>query len=193
MRNQAQGSIGLLAVLSSALLLWVSPAHAQTTWGSLHFGMTLAQARAALSGKVISEQYSPSTVTMVARPVRFGSTSGEPRLIFDSGSSKLVKIIWDFSIAAQGCFENYDSKLNAKRFLTVGEIGTKFSDRYGSIVSEKGSWPTPDQLYDHFVGRKETEEFSCERLYKRDEQTIKVSLHIHCDNVALLVEYAPEP
>jgi len=190
MRNHAKGSIGLLI----GLLPCLSAADAQTTWGSLHFGMTLVQARAALRGKIVSERQPPatSTILIVARPVKLGSAYGEPRLIFDRETAQLEKIIWDFSIASRGCFEEYDARINAKRFLTVGEIGGKFSERYGAALSEKGSWPTPDQLFDHFVGRKETEEFSCEQLYRGDEQTIRVSLHIRCDDVRLLVEYEPD-
>jgi len=183
------GSVRLLI----ACAMIASSASAQTTWGSLHFGMTLAQARAALAGKIVSEQDSPSTpaIMLVAKPVKFGAAYGEPRLTFDRASNKLIKIVWDFSIAANGCFTNYDSKLNAKRVLNVGEIGTRFSERYGPSMKETGAWPTPDQLFDHFVGRKASEQFSSDRVWHVDDQVIRASLRIRCDAVSLLVEYEP--
>jgi hypothetical protein len=183
--------------LALVLLFSAIAAFGQSTWGGLRFGMSVDDAKKLLAGRIKSEEQppkNPSAYILTLNPISLGVSNGEPHVIFERG--KLVRVLLMFSKRAEGCFDKPDRTRDIEKIITVDAVGEAatgaFQEKYGKPVNETGLWPSHDALMNHFVERKEDEEFKYTRAWRSQGQMIRISLSIICDSLFLDVSYDPE-
>jgi hypothetical protein len=131
------------------LLLSAVAATAQSTWGGLHFGMSVEDARKLLLGKIQSEDRAaknPEVLTFTLKPEPLGLIKSTPHIIFKEGV--LTRVVLMFSEPASGCSAQRNSELISREIAMIDEVGRAsvgvFPEKYGKPINETGTCRPPD-------------------------------------------------
>lgn len=174
------------------LLLAALPVLGQATWGGLRFGMTEAQVKAVLKGRVIpttggspgTQEYTPLKIPSVTA----GGAKGLGELSFNVRQKTLERIWLDFSRYDEKSSGGPSDDESATRITTYGYISRSLLEKYGKPVNETGYCPTQDELVEHFV-RDPLGSIRCTRLWKERYQTIGMELAVIGKSLFLHIEY----
>jgi len=171
--------------------------------------MTIDEARKVLAGRIEAEEVpirNQEVIRVILKPFILEGAVGNPVVIIDRKTQKLLKVMIDFSIPSDTCLGKVldegagyserppvdPTKLKARQLTTVEAVGTKYLEKYGRPKNEIGSWPSEDEAMEHIVKRGMDKKIECTRLWQFDGQVVTATLAMPCESLFLTVEYAPE-
>jgi hypothetical protein len=73
----------------------------RSTWADLKFDMPLQDVRTSLGSRITSEvvpEKNPAVTVLMVKPIVIDGATGQPRVIIDNKSGRLMKVAIDFSI-----------------------------------------------------------------------------------------------
>lgn len=173
------------------LALTTLPLFGQATWGGLRYGMTEAEAKAVLKGRVVSTGNPPGTqmYTPLKMPsVTVGSAKGMGTLSFNVKTKTLQRIWLDFSRHDKDSSADSSQDETVTKITTYGYISQSLLEKYGRPVNATGYCPTQDELTEHFV-RNPPVIIKCTRLWRESHQTIRMELSVPGKSLFLAIEY----
>jgi hypothetical protein len=175
----------------AVLVLTALPLFGQATWGGLRFGMTEAEAKAVLKGRVVATGNPPGTqmYTPLKMPsVTVGSAKGMGTLGFNVKTKTLQRIWLDFSRYDKDGSADISEDETVTRITAYGYILQSLLERYGRPVNETGYCPTQDELTAYFV-RNPPGTIKCTRLWRESHQAIRMELSVPGKSLFLDIEY----
>jgi hypothetical protein len=174
----------------AVLVLAALPVFGQATWGGLRFGMTEAEVKAVLKGRVVATGNPPGTemYTPLRMPsVTAGSAKGMGTLSFNIRTKTLQRVWLDFSRHDTDSSAELPLDDSSIRITTYGDISRSLLEKYGRPVNETGYCPTEDEMVEHFVHNSGT--IKCTRLWRQQHQTIEMDLSVPGRSLFLWIEY----
>jgi hypothetical protein len=173
------------------VMAFTLPVVGQTTWGGLRFGMSEAEVKAAMKGRVETTGNAPGTqgyTPLWIKSVNVGPATGIATLSFDLKKKTLQRVWLNLSSRGETAFAGLTADEAASRVVAYEYVSRQLIERYGRPVNETERCPTGDEAINHFV-REPLNTLRCWRLWREPSQTIEMDLNLVGDSLFLTVEY----
>lgn len=173
------------------LTLFALPLVGQTTWGGLRFGMTEAEVRVAIRGRVEATGNTPGTqfyTPFRIKSVTIGPATGIGTLSFDVKKKTLQRVWVNLSRKDETTLAELSTDEVAARVAAYDYVSKQLLEKYGRPVNETGRCPSHDEAVNHYL-IEPLNTLKCTRLWRDHSQTIEMDFSLVGSSLFLTVEY----